>query len=137
MCESIANKLIGAGIKARPYHAGLNSKTRDENQEEWQQDKVKVIVATVSFGMGINKAAVGSVIHWDLPKNISSYYQESGRAGRSTTEKAICRLYYSRDDRNKLAFILQSSQDQSSTKRDPNKIKYFLNHYKNFDKLAY
>ncbi len=80
--ESLAAKLAADGIKARPYHAGLESKERATNQELFLRDDVRVICATIAFGMGINKPNVRFVIHHDLPKNIEGYYQETGRAGR-------------------------------------------------------
>src|SRR6202045_3303960 len=80
--DSLAKKLNGDGIKAKPYHAGLESTDRAEHQEQFLRDDARVITATIAFGMGINKPNVRFVIHHDLPKNIESYYQETGRAGR-------------------------------------------------------
>ncbi len=80
--ENLAANLAEDGIKARPYHAGLAPKERAENQELFLRDDVRVICATIAFGMGINKPNVRFVIHHDLPKNIEGYYQETGRAGR-------------------------------------------------------
>jgi ATP-dependent DNA helicase RecQ len=80
--ESVARRLNEDGVKSRPYHAGLTPKERSEHQELFLRDDVRVICATIAFGMGINKPNVRFVIHYDLPKNIEGYYQETGRAGR-------------------------------------------------------
>src|SRR5207249_1833523 len=80
--ESVAERLSEDGVKARPYHAGLEKEERSRNQELFLRDEVRVICATIAFGMGINKPNVRFVLHYDLPKNIEGYYQETGRAGR-------------------------------------------------------
>ena len=80
--DSLATKLNGAGVQAKPYHAGLEATDRTKHQEQFLRDDVRVITATIAFGMGINKSNVRFVVHYDLPKNIESYYQETGRAGR-------------------------------------------------------
>ena len=80
--ESVAKKLQADGIEAKAYHAGMESKDRARAQEDFLRDRVRVITATIAFGMGINKPNVRFVVHYDLPKNLESYYQETGRAGR-------------------------------------------------------
>jgi ATP-dependent DNA helicase RecQ len=95
--EGIAARLTADGVGARPYHAGLAPEERSKNQEMFLRDEVRVICATIAFGMGINKPNVRFVIHYDLPKNIEGYYQETGRAGRDGLP-AECLLLFSAGD---------------------------------------
>ena len=109
--EATAASLSAAGIKALPYHAGLSAEEREKNQEAFNRDEISVIVATIAFGMGIDKSNVRFVVHADLPKHIEAYYQETGRAGRDG-EPAHCQLYFSRGDIPKIRYFIDKMEDE-------------------------
>jgi ATP-dependent DNA helicase RecQ len=99
--EKLANDLSGHGFNALPYHAGIEKEIRAKHQEMFLRDEVKIIVATIAFGMGIDKSNVRYVVHMDLPKSIENYYQETGRAGRDGLDSEAL-LFYSYADVSKM-----------------------------------
>lgn len=96
-CDQLSAEMRSAGIKAKSYHAGLGDAEREATQKDWITDKIKVVCATIAFGMGIDKPDVRYVIHHSMPKSIEGYYQEAGRAGRDG-ELATCVLFYNYSD---------------------------------------
>jgi ATP-dependent DNA helicase RecQ len=111
--DELTAQLQSDGIRVRPYHAGLDADTRRDNQEAFIRDDVQVIIATIAFGMGINKPDVRWVVHYDLPKSLESYYQESGRAGRDG-DPARCTLYFGAGDIRTAEFLIQQKIDPHS-----------------------
>ena len=114
--EQTADKLRKHGIMALPYHAGLDDAVRVRNQDAFNKDEVDVIVATIAFGMGIDKSNVRYVLHGDLPKNVESYYQETGRAGRDG-EPALCLLLFGYGDIPKIRFFIDQVADDAERER--------------------
>uniref|UniRef100_A0A0N8ETH8 ATP-dependent DNA helicase n=1 Tax=Heterocephalus glaber TaxID=10181 RepID=A0A0N8ETH8_HETGA len=115
-CEQLAIELSSRGVNAKAYHAGLKASDRTQVQNEWMEEKIPVIVATISFGMGVDKANVRFVAHWNIAKSMAGYYQESGRAGRDG-KPSWCRLYYSRNDRDQVSFLIKKEVAKLQEKR--------------------
>ncbi len=115
-CDDLAEILRANGIKAQPYHAGLEGKVRTQTQDAFLMEELDVIVATIAFGMGIDKPDIRFVIHYDIPKSLENYYQETGRSGRDGLD-GECVVYFSYKDINKLEKLLR---DKSVAERDRN-----------------
>src|SRR5260370_34380939 len=116
--ESVAERLTEDGIKAKPYHAGLTGPERSKHQELFLRDEGRVICATIAFGIAISKPNVRFVIHYDLPKNIEGYYQETGRAGRDGLPSECVLLFSAGDVVKQLRFIDEKPPQERKIARE-------------------
>ncbi len=116
--ETLADRLCRDGILAVPYHAGLSPQTRASNQERFVRDEVQVVCATIAFGMGIDKPNVRYVVHYDVPKNLEGYYQETGRAGRDGLPSDCMLLYNGGDAAKQRHFIRQLRDDEERSRAE-------------------
>jgi ATP-dependent DNA helicase RecQ len=125
--NEVALKLQQDGISALPYHAGLNAEEREANQTKFIRDDVPIIVATIAFGMGINKPDVRFVIHYDLPRNLESYYQEAGRAGRDG-EDAKCTILFGWGDVHTVKYLIGQKADPNEQRIAQQQLNQIINY---------
>ena len=119
--EELAEDLNSRGLSARPYHAGLNPEVRRRTQEDFIRDRVPIIVATIAFGMGIDKPDIRLVVHYSLPKSLEGYYQETGRAGRDGLPSE-CVLFYAYADKAKQDYFINQMEDNAEQRNARHKL---------------
>lgn len=128
--DELTGKLRKSGFNALPYHAGLSDAARSRNQDIFIKDDVEIIVATIAFGMGIDKPNVRFVIHYDLPRNLESYYQETGRGGRDGLE-CECILFFSRGDKYKIDYFIDQMAKNEEREASRSKLKEVMDYCQN------